>query len=60
MHELVGPSLVVLVWVLSVLSLAEGEVALSWRFEEAHFVDFVLGKESTVVLTDVSVSSCTV
>jgi uncharacterized Fe-S center protein len=59
-HKLVGASLVVFVRMLSVLSLTEGEVALSGRFEEAHFVDFILGKESTVVLTDVCVSSCTV
>ena len=60
MDEFVGSSLVVFIGMFSVFCLAEGKVAFSGRFEQAHFMDFVLGEETSVVVTDVTVPACAV
>lgn len=60
MDELVGAAPVVLIRVLSVLGLREGEISLSWRLELGQFVDLVLGEKTAVVIADVGIATSTV
>lgn len=60
MNKLIGSALAVVMGVSAVFSLREGEVALSLRFGHAQLVNFVLGKQSSVVIADVSVPACSV
>jgi len=58
--KLVRPALAVFMGVSAVFILREGEVALSLRFGHAQLVNFVLGKQSSVVIADVGVPAASV
>lgn len=55
MDEFIRTSFVVFVGVFAVLGLGEGELFLFGGFELGHFVDAVLGEESSVMVPDVGV-----
>jgi len=60
MDKLVGCSPVVLIGVLSVFRVREGEVALSLRPELDQPVNAILSEKTAVVIADVTVPACSV
>ena len=57
MHKFIGPSSVVLIGMFAILRLGEGEILFLWSLELFEFVDAVLRKQPTIMITNVRIST---